>query len=309
MTALHTNRHTSAMMHGVAAADEMDDAATAVSTDGDGGGDTDSIDEVGGCELDTPPIVHPIPAAAGSATVHPTESVLRRRTEDAPSGTDAPYTAPAPSARVAWERVHGRPETRRVMFTLPTNHIDRVPKGRGGSNRPSRKGLALTELHERYLMVCGAFKIAPSKPVVEAFAAQRMAGSELAPAVLTLEGVDRCHVEEVMALCEVIVLNANLRCLDVSDSGLRDDHFEKICNALIFRRSVDRLNLADNPRMGVDGCRFVALMLQRCHLLTYLNISGVPMSPKVAGHFGFVLLVFLLLLLRFVLPVPLRFRV
>ena len=95
--------------------------------------------------------------------------------------------------------------------------------------------------------------------------------------MFTLNGVARCHLEEVMALCEVIVQNANLRCLDVSNSGLRDDHVEKICNALIFRRTVDRLNLADNPRFGIDGTRFLALMLQRCLLLTYLTNSPHPL--------------------------------
>jgi Ran GTPase-activating protein (RanGAP) involved in mRNA processing and transport len=95
------------------------------------------------------------------------------------------------------------------------------------------------------------------------------------------------NIEEALSLCEVVLQNAHLRHLDLSDCGLRDDHVEKVCNALIFRRNIDRLSFADNPRIGIDGVRFLAVVLQRCMLLTYVNVSGIRFSQKMAAHFGF----------------------
>lgn len=103
------------------------------------------------------------------------ESILKRRAEDAAQATASPYkTVHPPSARVARERQHGRPKERRVQLVLPEGHVDKERNSRSRRNRPSRGGLALQELHGRYITVCGAFKITPSVPVLEAFAAQKV---------------------------------------------------------------------------------------------------------------------------------------
>ena len=123
----------------------------------------------------------PAPRAAALALHEPErapqagpESILKRRSEDAALTSQAPYASVLPSARVASEREHGRPKERRVKLQLPEGHVDKERNSRSRRARPSRSGLGLAELHERYITVCGAFKISPSVPVLEAFATQKV---------------------------------------------------------------------------------------------------------------------------------------
>lgn len=215
-------------------------------------------------------------------------SVLKRSpTSDGATG--APYPRVERSRRSQFEMENGRPPERRVKIVLPQGHVDRPPRQSPPRrrNKPSRRGLSLVELRKRYIAVCGHFNVRPTTDIMEAFDKQEEAGSALPPTALIIKSQKRVNIEEALSLCEVILQNAHLRHLDLSDCGLRDDHIEKVCNALIFRRNIDRLSLADNPRIGIDGVRFLAVVMQRCMLLTYLNVSGIRFSAKMAAHFGY----------------------
>ena len=71
---------------------------------------------------------------------------------------------------------------------------------------------------------------------------------------MTLGGVHMCATWCVVFLTCAFVC-VRVRSSVFADSFLRDDHVEKVSSAIMFRRSVDRLDLSDNPKIGIDGMR------------------------------------------------------
>ena len=183
-------------------------------------------------------------------------SILKFREGANTDPADLPYAPVARTARSEAEQRHGRPPERRVTLNLPEGHAD---KPRTASRkRVSRRGLKLIELTERYVTVSRHFNAKPVPPIMHLLQEQSKTGTNEPPPALHVQGHARLTIEECLALCELICKNANLTSLDVSECGLRDDHLEKVAQALVFRRSVDRLNLADNGKITADGIRYVA---------------------------------------------------
>lgn len=103
-----------------------------------------------------------------------------------------------------------------------------------------------------------------------------------------------------------------IRRVELVGCNLRDLHIEKLVQALIFRRSVAKLSLADNTRVGLNGMKYISLvrayrrvpccaervslymtltlwlrfivqLLARSIFLSYLNLSGLVISSKMAN--------------------------
>lgn len=73
------------------------------------------------------------------------------------------------------------------------------------------------------------------------------------PQVINLLGVMNITPEHVVGICEVILHNANLRVLELPGVDLRDRHLENLTQALIFRRTCERLNIAGSfSTLSVD---------------------------------------------------------
>jgi len=65
--------------------------------------------------------------------------------------------------------------------------------------------------------------------------------------------------------CPIHVLrqNGSLREVIMAGIGVRDEHLEKLCQAIAFRRCIERINLSDNARIGPMGFAYIGQTLAR----------------------------------------------
>eukprot|EP00041_Stephanoeca_diplocostata_P006438 m.85300 g.85300 ORF g.85300 m.85300 type:complete len:557 (-) comp16362_c0_seq13:6770-8440(-) len=179
-------------------------------------------------------------------------------------------------------------KTSLVKFTLPEGHVDKSsrqrtkPSGGPGGMDASRKGMDLLDLQTRYLTVCKHLEITPLEQIVFPMQALLEQGGSTPPSLLDLSGVRSIDRSHVLTICEYIVQNASLREVNVSGLSLRDAHMEKLCQAFVFRRHIERLMMIDCARLGAVGLRYLSAFLARSVFLSYLNLSGCVLTPKCA---------------------------
>eukprot|EP00048_Salpingoeca_helianthica_P020501 m.6918 g.6918 ORF g.6918 m.6918 type:complete len:589 (+) comp4895_c0_seq1:1475-3241(+) len=194
-----------------------------------------------------------------------------------------PYAPFQGSERSESEAVHGRPD-RSVVFVLPKNYKERETSRRPTLSRApklSRRGLSLADLRNVYRFACDHYRASPVPQMLHCL--QDTHGPNTTPPPLvSLEGVQNISFEQFLCVCEVLIQNGAIRALNLANVGLRERHMEKLCSVMVFRRSINRLSLAGNAKIGLDGIRYVEMILSRCVFLAMLNLSGIPLNATSA---------------------------
>ena len=90
----------------------------------------------------------------------------------------------------------------------------------------------------------------------------------------------------MLTLCEVIIKNDALRKLELVANGLDGLQMNKLAQALVYRRSVQCLNLTGNSTLGAKGLGCVASLLAQSIFLAYINLSDIPFTSKMAELLG-----------------------
>eukprot|EP00053_Salpingoeca_punica_P014696 m.133804 g.133804 ORF g.133804 m.133804 type:complete len:913 (-) comp16520_c1_seq3:216-2954(-) len=195
---------------------------------------------------------------------------------------NSPYQPVPANERSEHEHVHGRPASRRVQVRLPPGAQEReaarhATLTRGNRKRSGALGVTLDELRNLYGIACRHYGCDALPPITDI-----LSGSHDLPETYNLMGVRNITHEQVLSLCEIVMQNPKLHNLSLKGVGLKNAGVERIMESVFFRKGVQYLSLADNPKVTKEGLKFVCLLASKSPVLSSLDLSGIPFTQKMA---------------------------